>query len=90
VQTKLGCVLYSTSATTVPYSALAQIVRNIQHLVCCCGDPVCPACTPLISEVLQYPSTSPTPVVRHVPCHRRVILDTTEEDINEEMGEAPD
>jgi hypothetical protein len=32
----------------------------------------------------------PTPVVCCVPRHRHVILDTTEEDIDEEMGEAPD
>jgi hypothetical protein len=90
VQTKLGCVLCSAGATTVPCSALAQIVHNIQHLVRCYRDPVCPACTPSISEVLQYPSTSPSPVVRRAPRHRRVISDTTEEDIDEEMGEAPD
>jgi hypothetical protein len=75
---------------TVPRSAPAQIVCDIQHLVRRRGDPVRPAHTPLISKVLQYPSTSPTPVVRHVPRHRRVISDTTEEDINKEMGEAPD
>jgi hypothetical protein len=77
-------------ALQLPRSAPAQIVRDIQHLVRRRGDPVRPARTPSISEVLQYPSTSPTPVVRHVPRHRRVISDTTEEDINEEMGEAPD
>jgi hypothetical protein len=89
VQTKLGRVLYSASATTVPRSAPAQIVHNIQHLVRRRGDPVRPAHTPSISEVLQYPSTSPTPVVRRTPRHRRVISDTTKEDIDEEMGEAP-
>jgi hypothetical protein len=55
----------------------------------CCRDPVYPACTPSISKVLQYPSTLPTPVVYYVPCHRRVISDTTKEDINKEIGEAP-
>jgi hypothetical protein len=82
-------VLCSAGATTVPCSAPAQIVCDIQHLVRRCRDPVRPARTPLISEVLQYPSMSPTPVVCCVPRHRRVILDTTEEDIDEEMGEAP-
>jgi hypothetical protein len=45
---------------------------------------------PLISEVLRYPSTSPSPVVCRAPCHRCVISDTTKEDIDEEIGEAPD
>jgi hypothetical protein len=90
VQTELGRVLRSAGATTVPRSAPAQIVRDIQHLVRRRGDPVRPARTPSISEVLRYPSTSPTPVVRRTPRHRRVISDTTEEDIDEEMGEAPD
>jgi hypothetical protein len=56
----------------------------------CHRDPVRPARTPLISEVLRYPSMLPSPVVRCAPRHRRVILDTTKEDIDEEMGEAPD
>jgi hypothetical protein len=90
VQTELGRVLRSAGATTVPRSAPAQIVRDIQHLVRRRGDPVRPARTPSISEVLRYPSTSPTPVVRRATRHRRVISDTTEEDIDEEMGEAPD
>jgi hypothetical protein len=90
VQTELGRVLRSAGATTVPRSAPAQMVRDIQHLVRRRGDPVRPARTPSISEVLRYPSTSPTPVVRRATRHRRVISDTTEEDIDEEMGEAPD
>jgi hypothetical protein len=90
VQTKLSRVLCSAGATTVPCSAPAQIVRDIQHLVHRRRDPIHPAHTPLISEVLRYPSTLPTPVVCRAPRHRRVISDTTKEDINEEMGEAPD
>jgi hypothetical protein len=90
VQTELGRVLRSAGATTVPRSAPAQIVRDIQHLVRRRGDPVRPARTPSISEVLRFPSTSPTPVVRRATRHRRVISDTTEEDIDEEMCEAPD
>jgi hypothetical protein len=90
VQTELGRVLRSAGATTVPRSAPAQIVRDIQHLVRRRGDPVQPARTPSISKVLRFPSTSPTPVIRRATRHRRVISDTTEEDIDEEMGEAPD
>jgi hypothetical protein len=44
--------------------------------------------TPLISKVLQYPSILPTPVVYYVPYYYCIILDTTKEDINKEIGEA--
>jgi hypothetical protein len=57
--------------------------------MCYYKDPVYPAYTPLISKVLQYPSTLPTPVVYYIPCHYYVILDTTKEDINKEIGKAP-
>jgi hypothetical protein len=69
-------------------AAPAQGVRDIQHLVRRRGDPRAPR-TPSISEVLRFPSTSPTPVVRRQTRHRRVISDTTEEDIDEEMGDGP-
>jgi hypothetical protein len=31
----------------------------------------------------------PTPMIRCATCHRCVISNTTKEDIDEEMGEAP-
>jgi hypothetical protein len=57
--------------------------------VCYYRDPVCPACTPLISKVLQYLSILPTPIVYYTPYYYCVILDTTKEDINKEIGKAP-
>jgi hypothetical protein len=69
----------------VPQSAPAQVVHNIQGLVRRQGNPPRAVRTPSIYEVLQFPSTSPTPVVRRQTCHRRVISNTTEEDIGEGM-----
>jgi hypothetical protein len=55
----------------------------------CYRDPVYSTCIPLISKVLQYPSTLPSSIVYYTPCYYYIILDTTKEDINKEIGKAP-
>jgi hypothetical protein len=54
----------------------------------CYRDPIYSTYTPLISKVLQYLFMLPTSIVYYVPYYCCVILDTTKEDINKEIGEA--